>query len=59
MQNKAGGISLLEGSNSNVVFKNLACRNGNVDAYDDETGAGNTWKANVLCTSSIPATCIP
>jgi parallel beta-helix repeat protein len=51
MFNRAGGISLLAGSSDNVVRRNISCRNGNVDAYDDLTGTGNVWGMSRFCTS--------
>jgi parallel beta-helix repeat protein len=50
---KAGGISLIDGSSYNVVTQNVACRNGNADGYDDHSGTGNTWSSNLFCTSDI------
>jgi parallel beta-helix repeat protein len=47
--NLAGGISLLEESSNNGVFRNLACRNDTFDASDDGTGTGNVWSHNRFC----------
>lgn len=47
------GISVIAGSSSNEVFRNVACANGNYDAYEDATGTGNTWSENSFCLSSV------
>jgi parallel beta-helix repeat protein len=53
MLNGARGFSVLFGSSGNTLRRNLACRNREFDAFDDQAGTGNVWEANVLCTSNI------
>jgi parallel beta-helix repeat protein len=53
MLNGARGFSVLFGSSGNSLRRNLACRNSEVDAFDDHAGAGNVWEANIFCTSNI------
>jgi hypothetical protein len=50
---EAAGISLVTGASSNEVLRNVACRNGVVDAHDDHTGTGNIWQKNQFCASDI------
>ena len=47
------GISVVQGSSYNTITLNVACGNGIVDAYDDQSGTGNTWTANRFCKSDI------
>jgi parallel beta-helix repeat protein len=49
----AAGFSVIAGSSYNRILKNVGCKNGRVDAYDDHSGIGNVWKANRFCTSDI------
>jgi parallel beta-helix repeat protein len=49
----SAGIAVVEGSSFNNVVRNVACLNGIVDAYDDHSGVGNQWSANLFCTSDI------
>lgn len=46
------GFYVLSGSSANTLTRNLACRNGELDALDIGDG-GNVWEANVFCTSEI------
>lgn len=52
LRDNGGGISVVEGSTSNDILRNTACRNGHFDGYDDHSGTNN-WQSNKLCTSSI------
>jgi len=53
MLNGARGFSVLFGSSGNTMRRNVACRNGELDAFDDHAGTGNVWEANIFCTSNI------
>jgi hypothetical protein len=53
MLNGARGFSVLFGSSSNTLRRNVACRNSELDAFDDHAGTGNVWEANIFCTSNI------
>jgi parallel beta-helix repeat protein len=57
----AGGIALREGSSFNTVTRNVACGNGNADAYEDGSGHDNLWQANKFCTTEFlePPVCVP
>jgi parallel beta-helix repeat protein len=47
------GISVVQSSSGNAVFRNIACGNGIADGYDDHTGSGNLWSANTFCTGDV------
>ncbi len=55
-----GGISVIEGSSFNEILRNVACNNGNADAYDDGSGTDNAWEDNVFCTTAFvtPPPCV-